>query len=87
MIDVSVTIVALKSSVRKHNKLHTVCISQKRASLVSDMRKKGVTFPRDPKKQNRPKPVAAPKQKKTHTHIVPTQVVSQYGDVAVCKMA
>ena len=52
MSDVPFTIVTLKASVRKHNKWTTVCLSQSRANLIVDMRKKGVTFPRDPRKHS-----------------------------------
>ena len=78
MVDVPFTIVALKASVRKHNESNTVRLSQKRASLISDMRKKGVAFPRDPRKHSKSKSVALPKQKKKKRRIAPMQVASQY---------
>ena len=77
MADVPFTTVSLKASVRKHNKTNTVRLSQKRASLISDMRKKGAAFPRDPRKHSRSKSVAAPKQTKKKRRIAPMQVASQ----------
>ena len=77
------TIVALKASVRKHNSNNTVRLSQKRASLIADMRKKGVVFPRDPRKYSKSKSAPVPKQKqKKKRRIAPTQVASQFADGA-----
>ena len=45
MSDVPFTIVALKASVRRHNKSKIVRLSQRRASLISDICKKNVVFP------------------------------------------
>ena len=67
MADVPFTVIALKASVRKHNKSNTVRLSQRRANLIADMHKKGVTFPKDPRKHSKSKSVAAP-----------TQVASQF---------
>jgi len=42
------------------------------------MRKKGVAFPRGPKKHSKRKSVALPKQNKKKRRIAPMQVASQY---------
>ena len=63
MSDVPFTIVALKASVRKHNKSNIVRLLQRRANLISDMRKKKVAFPKDPRKFSKSKSVAASKKK------------------------
>ena len=79
MTDVPFTIVALKASVRKHNSNNTVRLSQKRGLLIADMRKKGVAFPKDPRKHSRSKSAPVPKQNKKKRRIAPMQVVaSQY---------
>ena len=76
MADVPFTVVQLKASVRTHNKTNTVRLSQRKANLITDMRRKGVVFPRDARKPKRNSKVAAPKPKKKKRRIASMQVVA-----------
>ena len=82
MADVPFTVIQLKASVRKHNKTNTVRLTQRKANLIADMRKKGVVFPKDPRKYSKSKSAPVPKQKKTKRRIAPTQVASQFAEGA-----
>ena len=86
MADVPFTVIALKASLRKHNKTNTVRLTQRIANLIADMRKKKVAFPRDPSKQSKSKSVAAPRRRQRNGGLCPHRSRRSMREVLACKV-